>query len=42
MDYFYSIPCIQMDERRKIEDGLLNMGLMVGERMKLYLNDRRF
>lgn len=42
VDYFYSTPCIQMGEHRKMEYGLLNMGLMVGERMKLYLNDKRF
>lgn len=42
IDYFYENQCVQMGQNQKIDYGLLNMGLMVGERLKLYLNDRHF
>lgn len=42
IDYFYLNPCVQMGEKKKIEIGLLTMGFMVGERLKLYMNHHQF
>lgn len=37
VDHFYSCPCIQMGKLTNIIQGIINMGMMVGERLNLYL-----
>lgn len=42
VDYFYNNPCVQIDGQIKLIDGILTIGMTVGERLKTYLNDKGF
>ncbi len=39
IDYFYNKKCVQMGNPMDFIMGIINMGFMVGERLKLYMND---
>lgn len=41
-DYMYKIPIEQMGEGTTFQMGIARMGMMVQDRLKLYLNDTRF
>lgn len=41
-DYFYNKKCIQMGNPVDLTMGIINIGLMTGERLKLYMNDTSF
>ena len=42
IDYFHKKKCIQMGNPVDLTMGIINMGFMVGERLKLYMNDTSF
>lgn len=42
IDYFYSQPSVTITGEVSLSDGLLHMGIMVGERLKLYMNHPSF
>lgn len=42
IDYFHKKKCIQMGKPVDLTMGIINMGFMVGERLKLYMNDTSF
>ena len=42
IDNFYSTPCIQIGNTVSMVQGLISMGMMVGDRLKLYLQGNDF
>ena len=42
IDHFYSTPCIQIGKTVSMIQGLISMGMMVGDRLKLYLKGKDF
>ncbi|KGI21235.1 hypothetical protein [Hoylesella timonensis] len=42
IDYFYNKKCVQMGNPVDLTMGIINMGFMVGERLKLYMNNASF
>ena len=42
IDHFYSTPCIQIGKSVSMAQGLISMGMIVGNRLKLYLKGKDF